>query len=175
MSAQFASANTAVVGPRPIASVNTATAVNVACFAAYARRSGHPAAAHRGPAGRGDRDSASWPALDAAEREHRLPPRLAGRHAGANVVVGMELNVAFHLRRKMVLGPLTPERCRKAQQGRSKTSRRRHAGATSRVPVDGPERVEARDVELLVLHRIPIGEPAKSARRAVGHLRPRRS
>ena len=43
--------------------------------------------------------------LDAAERDHRAPPRLGRRHAGAEVVVDVQLQVALDLGRELALGP----------------------------------------------------------------------
>ncbi len=48
-------------------------------------------------------------ALDAAERDHGAAAGLGRRHAGADVVVDMQLQVAFDLRRQFPLGSL---RCR---------------------------------------------------------------
>ena len=47
--------------------------------------------------------------LDAAKRDQRLPPRLAGRHAGAQVVVDVQLQVAGELFVELALTARTAE------------------------------------------------------------------
>ena len=56
-------------------------------------------------AGRGDRDSASLVGSMPPSADQRPAPRLVGRHAGAQVVVDVELEVALELGGEVAFGP----------------------------------------------------------------------